>query len=58
MTDEQIIRYYTHQERYNKRRVERYNSCPDYRAKRQEQARKDYLRYSAKRKQRDEGASA
>lgn len=31
MSDEQIIRYYEHQARYNARRVERYNSDPDYR---------------------------
>ncbi len=38
MTDEQLLRYYDHQGRYNARRVERYNSDPAYRERRLQQS--------------------
>jgi hypothetical protein len=37
MTDEQLVRYYEHQGRYNEKRVERYWSDPDYREHRRRQ---------------------
>ncbi len=38
MTDEQLLRYYEHQERYNAKRLERYWSDPEYRQQRRRQA--------------------
>lgn len=45
MTDEQVIRHYEAQERYQQRRNERYHSDPDYREHRRRLAAEAQRRY-------------